>query len=259
MTLPPLDLSLGVLLAVVFVAGIARGLSGFGSGMIVGPVAAALYGPTAAIAIMVIIDSLPALPVTIPVMRITRWREVVPVLVGMMVLFPLGIWILTHGDVIALRWTIAAAIFGSVAVLISGYRYRGPRNTATSLAVGGVSGLLSGIASIPGPPVIAYWMASDLPAAIIRANLLSLFLLSDAISIVNVWAAGLFNTAVVTTGFICAPIYFAGLMIGGRFFGLASESTYRRATFALVLLAGFLALPIFDEGFANLAARMNGP
>jgi uncharacterized membrane protein YfcA len=65
LALPTLDLSLAVLLAVVFVAGIARGMSGFGSGMIVGPVAGAIYGPPAALAILVILDSLPAIPITI--------------------------------------------------------------------------------------------------------------------------------------------------------------------------------------------------
>jgi uncharacterized membrane protein YfcA len=142
-------------------------------------------------------------------------------------------------------------------VLATGYRYRGPRNIATSLGVGGVAGVLSGIASIPGPPVIAYWIASDYPALIVRANLLSLFLISNFVSATNIWAAGLFQRDVVITGLFCMPPYFIGLLIGWRFFGLASERTYRLVTFGLILLSAFLALPLFDGVFTGLAARLN--
>lgn len=258
MTFPEIDLPLAVLLAVVFIAGIARGLSGFGSGMIVAPVAGAIYGPPAALAIMAIIDGLPTIPVTIPAMRIARWGEVLPVFAGLFLVFPLGIYLLTRGDVTLLRWLIALAIFASVAVLMSGCRYRGPRNVVTSLGVGGVAGFLSGIASIPGPPVIAYWLASDLPVAIVRANLLTFFLIGEVVSIGNIWAAGLFTGPVVMVGLLCVPPYFAGLLIGSRFFGMASEQTYRRVTFALILLSAFLALPLFDSLFTGLAGRLRG-
>ena len=106
MNLPPLDLSMMTLLAVVLVAGVAKGLSGFGTGMIVAPVAGALYGPKAALVIVVIIDSLPSVPVTVPALRIARWQEVLPVTLGLFLLFPGGIWLLTHVDETVLRWMI---------------------------------------------------------------------------------------------------------------------------------------------------------
>ena len=70
--LPVPDAALAALLATVLLAGIARGLSGFGTGMIVAPVAGALYGPQVAIVIIVIMDSLPVLPVTLPALRQAR-------------------------------------------------------------------------------------------------------------------------------------------------------------------------------------------
>ena len=42
------------MLAVVTVAGVARGMSGFGTGMIVAPIAAALYSPRWALVILVV-------------------------------------------------------------------------------------------------------------------------------------------------------------------------------------------------------------
>src|SRR5262245_6932158 len=223
MTLPALDLQLVVLVTVVFIAGIARGMSGFGSCMIVAPVAGAIYGPTAALVILLILDSLPTVPITIPAMRIARWNEVLPATVGLFLLYPLGVYILVHGNVITLRWLIALAIFGSVAVLVMKYRYRGPRNLATSFGAGGVAGLLSGIAAIPGPPVITYWMASDYPAAIVRANLLSFFALEALVSAIVLGAAGLLAWETIIIGIVCAPFYFVGLTLGGKLFHRSSE------------------------------------
>lgn len=255
-TLPALDLQLAVLVAVVFVAGIARGLSGFGSGMIVAPVAGAVYGPTAALVILFVLDSLPTIPITIPAMRIARWAEVTPAFVGLFLFYPFGVYILVHGEVTVLRWLIATAIFASVAVLASNYRYRGPRNLATSFGAGGVAGVLSGIAGIPGPPVITYWMASDFPAAIVRANLLSFFALEAVISAVVLWWAGLITWPTILVGVICTPFYFVGLTIGGRLFHRASEKTYRVVTFVLILMSAFLALPLFDRLYESFGAAL---
>ncbi len=246
MAIPAFDAALAALLATVLVAGLAKGLSGFGSGMIVAPIAGALYGPQAALVIVVLIDSLPTVPITIPVLPLARWREVLPVTAGVLLFFPAGIYILTHGDTEFLRWTISIAVLACAATLMSGYRYHGPRNAVVSLGVGGVAGVLSGIASIPGPPVIAYWMASGLPVAIVRANLLTLFLLGEVISLGNIWVAGLLKPGVVMIALAAAPVYFAGLLAGARGFDRSSERTYRIATYGLIVLAAVLALPLFD-------------
>lgn len=240
------DPAFHALAAVILVAGVARGMSGFGSGMIVAPVAGAIYGPQWALVIVVILDSLPILPLAIPALRIARWREVTPVAVGTLIFFPAGIRVLQAGDPVTLRWFICAAVLACVATLWSGWRYTGPRNAAVSATAGGVAGVLSGIAQIPGPPVIAYWMASGLPAALVRANLLAYFLIGEVISIGNLWAAGMFERGPVTIGLAAMPPYFLGLMIGRRLFGLASEAAYRRVTFFLILAAAVLAAPVWD-------------
>ncbi|TKT75506.1 sulfite exporter TauE/SafE family protein [Aquamicrobium sp. LC103] len=238
------------------VAGVAKGLSGFGTGMIVAPVAGALYGPKAALVIVVIADSLPAIPVTIPALKLAKWREVLPVTLGLFLLFPAGVYLLTTGDQNMLRWLICLAILACVAILYTGWTYRGPRNLGTSFGVGSVAGVLSGIASIPGPPVIAYWMAAGLPAAIVRANLLALFFLGEFVSIGNLWFAGLFERDIVMIGLLATPFYFAGILAGWQLFGLASERTYRLVTFGLIALAALLAMPLFDRVFAMLGAAL---
>ena len=236
--------------------GVARGMSGFGTGMIVAPVAAALYGPKVALVVIVIMDSLPVLPITLPALKIARWKEVLPVALGLALLLPAGVYVLKHGDPVALRWCISLSILACAAALWSGWRYRGPRGAPVSFAVGGVAGLLSGIASIPGPPVIIYWLAANLPAAIMRANLLTLFLIGEGLSIANLWVAGLFEPDAVMLGVVAAPFYFAGLAIGSHLYGWASDAVYRSVTFLLIVAAAIFALPAVQPLFAALAGAI---
>lgn len=252
----PLDMRFATLALVVVIAGIARGLSGFGTGMIVVPVAAALYNPATAVVMVVVIDTLPIVPLTLPVLKIARWKEVLPCLFGLAALLPLGVFILKHGDPEVLRWVICIAILVLAAILWSGWRYHGPRNVAISFGVGGLAGVLSGTASVPGPPVIMYWLASSLPAAIVRANLMSLFLLGDALSIFNLWNAGLFAKERLMLGVVSTPFYLVGLAAGWALYGVSGETTYRRVTFGLIVASAVLALPPTRHLFDALAALL---
>ncbi len=239
-----------ILLATISLAGMVRGFAGFGTGMIIAPVAAALYGPVPALVIIFIVDTLPVIPVTIPVFKIAKWGEVMPVLAGLAAFMPIGIWILKTGDPIVLRWVICALILAAVAILVSGWRYTGSRSRPISLVVGAVGGIMGGIASIPAPPAIIYWMASPLHARFIRANVLVLLFFGEFFTGFNLWAADLFSVDPVMRGVLAAPFYFAGTVVGLVLFRYASETVYRVIAFAIILVVTIAALPLFDGIFS---------
>ena len=148
-----------VILAVV-IAGVARGFSGFGTGMIVAPIAAAMYSPQVALILLVVMDSWPSAVPAIQARKKVQWGEVLPIVFGFVLALPLGIAFIKYGDAITLRWFISAIILVAVSVLWSGWQYRGPRNFPISASVGAMCGFLGGSTQIPGPPAIIYWMAT---------------------------------------------------------------------------------------------------
>jgi uncharacterized membrane protein YfcA len=250
------DTSFYLLATTIMLAGIARGLSGFGTGLIVVPVAAALYDPVMAVVIVVIIDSLPIVPLTLPVLKHVHWREVLPVTLGLALFIPVGIMVLKLGDPQILRWTISIIILVCAVFLWKGWRYHGPRTWPVSTAVGAVSGLLGGIASIPGPPVIMYWMASAAPAFIIRANLMALFMLAEVFAFANQWAAGFLTAERVWLGAAMAPLYMTGLAIGWLLYGRSADATYRRITFSLVVASALLAMPPVGQALRSVIGAL---
>ena len=56
--------------------------------------------------------------------------------------------------------------------------------------------------------------------------------------------ARLHKVARVGVGIATIPFFFGALLVGARLHGLASEQTYRRVTFALIVLSALLALPV---------------
>lgn len=242
----PVDSAFLVLMLAIGIAGIVRGFSGFGTGMILGPVGAMTYSPQVAIVILLIIDTLPMIPLLLGALKKVSYRELLPVVAGYAMLVPVGIWFLKTGDTTTLRWFMSAVILTAAAILWSGWIYRGPRNVPVRICVGGMSGFLGGAVAVGGPPVILYWMALSTGAGLVRANLLIFFATTQLFSGVGLVVADIVTKQSLTLGVLYAPVYLVGLLIGARLFGFSSEATYKRIALIIVIAAAVLTLPALD-------------
>jgi uncharacterized membrane protein YfcA len=159
---------------------------------------------------------------------------------------PLGVLLLTRADPLALRWGLAAAVAILLAMLVSGWRYRGRRTGPVTAGVGAMGGLLSGAAQIGGPPIVAFWLSSPLRPDVVRANIVLYFAVSTVFSGIAYVAGGLITQAVLMLALLVGPAYALGIYLGSRLFGVASEATFRRICYTLIGVAAAASLPIFD-------------
>ena len=234
-------------ISVVFITGIVRGFSGFGSGMIIGPSTAAFFGPQMALVMITILDAIPTVTLVWSSRHHVNWKELIPVIIGYAILAPLGIWLLVTGDATALRWFISISILMAVAILWSGWKYTGPRTKPVSFSFGGLGGFMGAAAALPGPAVLVYWLASSAKAITVRANMIYYLFLTDLIVIFGYMLADLYTLEGVVRGLLCVPGYFLGIQIGTRFFSGASDTTYRRVAFIMILVAAITSIPLLDS------------
>jgi uncharacterized protein len=239
--------TLAALALFALIAGLARGFSGFGAALIFMPLASALVGPRMAAPVLMIIDAVTALGLVPRALAESDKKEVGVMTLGTVVGVPLGAAALTRTDPVFIRWIIAAIIAAMLALLISGWRYRGRPAAPLTVAVGAVSGLFSGVAQIGGPPVVAYWLGSTTAAVAVRANVILFFALSNVVSFTSYWLGGLLTSAVIAAALVTGPAYGLGLFLGARLFGRASEIAFRRVCYALIAGALFLSLPVLDQ------------
>jgi uncharacterized protein len=228
-----------------FVAAMVRGFSGFGSGLIFMPVAAACIGPKPAAGVLFVVDTLLILPLAARAVRIVEWRELLPLGAGAMLLVPAGAAVLLMADPIPLRWAISIVTLVSVGLLAAGLRYRGPTRVWLSGIVGGIAGFMSGSMQIPGPPVLIYWLGRDIVPATMRANAIVFFMFTTMISGIAFAYGGIFTADVLTKSAALIPVYALGIWIGSRMFGWASDMTYRRIAYATIIVAALISMPVF--------------
>lgn len=234
-----------VLAAALAVAGLVRGFSGFGTGLIFMPLASTVIDPVMALIIGWMVDTLPTLPIVLPALRTCTWKTIRPMLVGAFVGLPIGVAAIRYADPVPARWAISLLTLAFALVLWSGWRYRRTPSSPLIVSIGLSSGLLGGFAGIPGPPVILFWMSS-VAAAMARANIIVYFAVLTVISGGNYAVQGLFTVDAALRAVALAPIYFLAVFVGNKLFPYAAEQTYRRIAFILIIASAVIGLPALD-------------
>ena len=246
--LPP-DLSargLAFLLAAAFIASTARGFSGFGAALIFLPLAATVVDPKVAAPLLLITDAVLAVGFIPNAWAQADKREVGIMGLGAAIGIPLGTLMLVRTDPVHIRWAVVVLATLMLALLMSGWRYRGKPTAPLAFGVGALAGICSGAAQVGGPAVIAYWLGSTSPAATVRANIMLYFAISTAIAIVSYLAGGLLTLTIVKLALVVGPAYGLGLFLGSRLFGVADDTIFRRICYALIVVAVLVSLPVLD-------------
>jgi uncharacterized membrane protein YfcA len=248
---PPLPAPLGYVAwgaGVALFAGIVRGFAGFGlSAFIVAGMSLAL-SPQQIVPAAMMLEILASLSLLRSVWRDVAWHWIGPLLAGYAVAVPLGVWCLAVLPEAPLRAAVSVVIFAAALMMLRGWHPQWRDTIALRLGTGLGSGFLSGLSSIGGMFAATILFTTTLPAARLRATLITLFFLSAWYGLA--WAAqqGLATEATVLwAAWLFVPMLI-GISIGHRFFARAAEAQFRRAI--LNVLAAVAALGLVRALFA---------
>jgi uncharacterized protein len=230
-----------------FVAGLARGFSGFGSALIFAPLASICINPVLVAPLLLITDAFPSLGLLPNAWRNADRKEVGIMALGAVLGVPVGTWILMHAEPVTIRWMIVAAILPALVLLVSGWRYHGQPGTLSTLGVGLLSGVFSGLAQIGGPPIVLYWLGGQRQTGVVRANIILFFAASIAVAFFVYGINGLLTSAILGLLVVTVPIYSCGLWIGTQMFGVAVDVVFRKICYTLIGVAVLISLPVLDK------------
>jgi uncharacterized membrane protein YfcA len=245
LALPPTT-QLAWLVAAAFAAGLARGFSGFGPALIFVPVAAMVIGPMRAVPLMTAIDLFAVAAMTRAAWNKADRGEVGLLALGALAGIPLGLMLLLRLDVLTLRWAISLLILALLGLVASGWRFQGRPTRPATVGVGVASGVLAGIANIAGPPVMVYLLSRGAQPQQIRAVFALYLAIANTLTAIAFLLAGLVGAWLFGLLLATAPTYLLGTWAGAQMFGLATETTFRRVTYAMVIFAAFVSLPLLD-------------
>ena len=226
----------GVVVGLAAAAGIARGLSGFGIGLIMMPIGASLLTPAFMVPVLSVLD----FPASMVLVR-EAWRQVdrraLAWLAGAaLVAMPVGIALLKVVEAETLAIAVNVMVLATALALLAGLKISGEASRLRTIVTGALSGVMQGAAALPGPAVILGWVAAQVPGPTLRANIIAYFALIDAIAVVMLTVSGVFTWDTLIFGLSLLPVYLGGVVIGRRLFGVISERAFRRFVLGLVIL-----------------------
>ncbi|MGB7242382.1 MAG: sulfite exporter TauE/SafE family protein [Sulfitobacter sp.] len=234
------------LVLAVFVAGMVRGFAGFGSAMIMMPVASSVLSPIAAVVFVMAAELLGPLPNLRAAWREGAPRDVGRLLLGATLALPLGIFCLAHMAPLVFGWVVSICVLVLLALLMLGWRYSGNLTHRLTVATGGLGGFMAGFSGIPGPPVIMLYMSSKLPIAVIRANFLLYLLGIDFLMIAGFYLTGLMLWKAALLGLMAGIPNVVGNMIGARMFDPNAERLFRTVAYLVIAASAMIGLPIWQ-------------
>lgn len=109
---------------------------------------------------------------------------------------------------------------------------------ASFLFFGGVSGVLGGLFSSAGPPMVYHLYRQPLPLATIRNSLLILFSLNAVVRLALVTGQGTFMASSFWLSALALPVVIGVTWVARRYSTAGSMKTVKRMVFVLLLAAG---------------------
>jgi uncharacterized membrane protein YfcA len=234
-TVSPPTVAQLIAMAIAALAGVIRGITGFGGAMVLTPPLALLLGPQLAIPVVLLVEAFAGAPMMRDAARHATWRTLAPISLAACVTIPLGGYVLVHADQDVLRRAIAAIVGVFALLLLKGARYTGAHGLPSSLALGALSGTLLGATGIGGPPVILYLLSGPDPVHVTRANLTLYVALISVAGLTMLATRGLLDATALMSTLFLAPLYLIGVLLGGRLFARFSDKRFRQFTLVLLL------------------------
>ncbi|MDR3530042.1 MAG: sulfite exporter TauE/SafE family protein [Rhodopila sp.] len=234
--------SLIMTLTGVLAASILRGFTGFGFGLAAVPLLLLALPPAQVVPLVVTLQVVIGLAGLRAASTQCDWRAVRLLFPGLILGVPIGLLILTTLPANLVRLVIGGIIAASVVLIKRGARLPPHPSRLVSFGVGLVSGIISGLASMGGPPIIVYLLAAGHTPARMRATAIVYFMLSGCVSLIPMAARGLITQDILIWTVASLPVLFGGSRLGTWAFHRAKPRHHRLV--ALVTLSGLAALLI---------------
>lgn len=236
-------------LAAVMVASLLRGFTGFGFALAAVPLMGLFMAPAAAVPIAVLLQLLGGLNDLRRNHRDCHWPSLRWLIVGAVIGSPLGALALSVAPAPVARIVIAVIIAVAVLMLGRGFALAAVPSRLVTAAVGLVAGVFNGLAAMPGPPAVVYYMSGPFRAVAARASMLVFFLATSIAAFASIALVGLATPAVIWLSVLALPVMFLGTWIGELGFRRGTEALHRHVSIASLAA---IALISAAKGFSEL-------
>jgi uncharacterized membrane protein YfcA len=231
-------LSLSFLWVTVIAAAVLRAFTGFGFALAAVPVFALVLSPVEAVVLSACLATALGLQTLPQYAGDLSIKPLWPLYLGAFLGTAVGARLLQSMSEETFRLAIGLMTIMASLVLARFAPRSRHYGAATRAAVGVCSGVLNGAFAVPGPPVIAYAMATEPDPARSRALMLAFFAFSALVGLGNYAAAGWVVWSSLLLFLLTYPAMLAGNWLGYWLFQRYAGRFYRRVAVLTLLLIG---------------------
>jgi len=231
-------------LAIAAIAGVMRGITGFGGAMLMGPPLGLLLGPVTAVAIALVLEAAAGLVMIPAAVADLRPRLFAQLIIPACLAIPVGTSLFVGLDPLLARKLIAAMVLVSSLAMAAGLRYRQEVGSGLTVGIGGLAGVLLGATGIGGPPVALFLLSGPVEARHARAILVLFVTVTSVIGLAALAWNGVLGRDLVRWILLSLPVYLAGVVVGVRVFARLTDHRARWVSLGLMMLLGAIGLAL---------------
>ncbi|MCU0726636.1 MAG: sulfite exporter TauE/SafE family protein [Planctomycetes bacterium] len=230
--------------AAIFGAAFVQGVTGFGHALVAIGFLSLLFGAREAVLVLSLLAPPIALAVYLPLRRAVDRREALALalplcLAGM----PLGLLLFGTIPEAALRRVVGVLLILSAAVFLSPFAPKErPRPLWLAVAAGFLSGLLNGLASTGGPPLILYLWSRDLGKDARMAVLQAVFVAGSLAKVAALLPTGFLTPGISLNSAVLLPPLVVGVILGHLVYRRVPAEALKKITLLLLAAMGVALL-----------------
>ncbi len=237
-----LDERFAIMLLVVFVAGIVRGFTGFGSALLAVPALAVIYDPVQAVVIEVLIEVPVCLGLLPTAVKHAERRTIFPMIAMFILFVPVGAVLLTTIDPDIVKIFISLFVLIAVTLMWQQSRITPLLSPKANYAVGALSGTTQGLTGMAGPLFATALIARGDDSIRTRANISSLACGIIFFSVMSFGAIGLITVELALYALLASPGILLGVWVGSRLFHVYGGLKLREVILWFLALTAILTL-----------------
>ena len=226
-------------LLAAFGSAFVRGLTGFGMAILIVPVLALALSPVDAVLLTNFLSVFIGLS---EIRRLLRGAEksAWAIIALVAVTTPVGLYLLSITSPSIARVVIAFIALSAFLAILLPRRKSLEHHPATTGGVGVLSGLMTGYAGMPGPPVVPYYVGRDIPRETAKASMLLIFTCASTAGLVSGAGLGVLDWRLALLALLLFPAVLLGNWLGNKASGSIEDRTWRICV-GLVLAGAALA------------------
>lgn len=226
-----------------FAAALVRGLTGFGMAIILVPLLGLIIPPGQAVVLGILLQLLIG-PAGMKIILADADRATaIPIALIAMATTPLGMLLLRAAPADIARLLITAVAVGAFVAVLLPKQPEGHRPGRVAVAGTGLaSGILTGFAAMPGPPVVPFYMRRSLPPKVARASMMLVFFGTAIAGTLSAWSVGLASVRLMLLALLLFVPMWIGNRLGGMAFGKVPAALWQTIVAAVLGLAGISAV-----------------